>query len=84
MEGEELNAKFDTLLETCLDYLDWVVVSADAEQRRRALELKRQILSIREKLEARIREGRKFDASETEILQRALPSWMASLPAFRE
>lgn len=84
MEREELNTRFDTLLETCLDYLDWVVVSADAQQRQRALELKQHILQLREKLEMRIREGKTFDASETEILERALPAWIASLPAFRE
>jgi hypothetical protein len=84
MEGEDLNARFDAVLQTCLDYLDWLVVSADAQGRQRALELKQQILQLREKLDARVREGRAFNAAETEILERALPAWVASLPEIRE
>jgi hypothetical protein len=79
MTQEELFHQAEALLDTWLDRIDWVVVTATPEQRHQALMVKNQVLQAKHKLDRRRAEGRWFDRTEAEGLERALFSLAPSL-----
>lgn len=80
MNQEELFQATDALLNDWLDRIDWVVVTANSEQRHQALVVKEQVLQAKRKLERRLVERRWLDQKDFEGLENAVRSFGQSLP----